>query len=68
MASVGTWANPLYAKSSLYTTETKSGGESQYASVITPINDNFYCISKTHLRIEVNTFVMVMIMVLNVHL
>lgn len=51
-----------------YMAATKSGGESQQASLITPINDNSYCISKTHLRIEVNTFVMVMIMVLNAHL
>lgn len=51
-----------------YMIETKSGGESQYASLITPINDCSYCISKTHLRVGVNTFVMVMIMALNAHL
>lgn len=45
--------------------ETKSGGESQCPSLITPINGSSYCISKTHLRVEVNTFVMVMIMALN---
>lgn len=48
--------------------ETKSSGESQYTSLITPINGNSYCISKTHLRVEVNTFVMVMIIALNAHL
>ena len=51
-----------------YMIETKSGGESQCASLITPINGDSYCISKTHLRVEVNTFVMVMIMALNAHL
>ena len=45
--------------------KTKSGGESQNASLIKPINGDSYCISKTHLRVEVNTFVMVMIMALN---
>ena len=48
--------------------KTKSGGESQNASLIKPINGDSYCISKTHLRVEVNTFVMVMIMALNAHL
>lgn len=42
--------------------ETKSAPESQRPSLITPINGGSYCISRTHLRVEVNTFVMVMIM------
>lgn len=51
-----------------YMIEIKIGGESQSASLITPINGGSYCISKTHLRVEVNTFVMLMIMALNAHL
>lgn len=45
-----------------YMIETKSAPESQRPRLITPINGGSYCISRTHLRVEVNTFVMVMIM------
>lgn len=45
--------------------ETKSAPESQRPRLITPINGGSYCISRTHLRVEVNTFVMVMIMASN---
>lgn len=51
-----------------YMIETKSGGESRRAGLITPINGSSYCISKTHLRVEVNTLVMVVIMAWNAHL
>lgn len=51
-----------------YMIETKSGADSQYTHLITPINSSSYCISKTHLRVEVNTFVMAVIMALNAHL
>lgn len=45
-----------------YMIETKSAPESQRPRLITPINGGSYCVSRTHLRVEVNTFVMVMIM------
>lgn len=51
-----------------YMIETKSGGESRHTGLITPINGSSYCISKTHLRVEVNTLVMVGIMAWNAHL
>lgn len=50
-----------------YMIETKNDGERQYVSFITSINGTSHCISKTHLRIEVNTFVMLMIIALNAH-
>lgn len=48
--------------------ETKRGGERRRAGLITPINGSSYCISKTHLRVEVNTFIMVVIMARKAHL
>lgn len=51
-----------------YMIETKSGGESRRAGLITPINGSSYCISETHLRVEVNTFVLVVIMARKAHL
>lgn len=47
--------------------EAKSGGERRRAGLITPINGSSYCASKTHLRVEVDTSVMVVIMARNAH-
>lgn len=45
--------------------EIKDSGKSQYLCLITPINGNSYYASKNHIKIEVNTFAMVMKMTLN---
>lgn len=54
-----------FMRNNHYMTENKSGGESRRTGLIIPINGSSYCISKTHLRMEVNTLVMFVIMACN---